>query len=88
MGISVTFNPGPTKQAVEVLFSQQKRDSNHPPLFFNGSIVLKVDDNKHLGLTLDSKLSFVNHINDKIKIAIKRSLPSNTMSYFVTRLDI
>ena len=63
----MAFNPEPTKQAVEVLFSQHKRDTNHPPLFFNGAMVLKVDAHKHLGPTLDSKLSFVNHINDKIK---------------------
>ena len=67
----MAFNPEPTKHAVEVLFSQHKLDSNHPPLFFNGSTVLKVDERKHLGLALYSKLSFVNHINDKIKIAKK-----------------
>ena len=67
----MAFNPEPTKQAVKVLFPLHKLDYNHPPLFFNGSMVLKVDAHKHLGLTLASKLIFVNHINDKIKIAKK-----------------
>ena len=67
----MAFNPEPNKQAVEVLFSQKRLDSNHPPLFFNRSMVLKVDAHKHLGLILDSKLLFVNHINEKIKLAKK-----------------
>ena len=65
------FNPEPTKQAVEVLFSQKKNNLPHPPLFFNGPIVSKVDVHKHLGLILDSKLSFVHHITEKIKISKK-----------------
>ena len=64
----VVFNSEPTKQDVEVLFSQHKRDFNHPPLLFNGSMV---DAHNYLGLALDSKLSFVDHINVNIKIAKK-----------------
>ena len=62
----MSFNPEPTKQAVEILFSQKKIKVTHPPLFFNGTIVDKVNEHKHLGLTLDSKLTFSKHINDKI----------------------
>ena len=60
------FNPDPTKQATEVLFSQKNIPVIHPPLHFNGNIVTKVDKQKHLGLILDSKLSFRSHIIDKI----------------------
>ena len=49
----MSFNPEPSKQAVEILFSQQKIKVTHPPLFFNGTIVDKVNEHKHLGLTLD-----------------------------------
>ena len=67
----MAFNPEPSKQAIEVLFSQKLKSTVHPPLFFNGSIVLKADSYKHLGLIFDSKLSFFHHINEKIKSAKK-----------------
>ena len=60
------FNPDPTKQASEVLFSCKKSSPNHPQLFFNGTVVSKVNDQKHLGLILDPGLSFVKHLNEKM----------------------
>ena len=60
------FNPDPTKQATEVLFSCKKSRPNHPQLIFNGSAVECVKEQKHLGLILDSGLSFEKHINEKI----------------------
>ena len=60
------FNPDPTKQAAEVLFSCKKSNPNHPQLIFNGTTVTKVNDQKHLGLILDSSLSFEKHLNEKI----------------------
>ena len=57
------FNPGPNKQATELLFSCNS--PNHPPLFFNGTVVPKVNEQKHLGLILDSKHSFEKDINEK-----------------------
>ena len=60
------FNPDPNKQATELLFSCKRNSPNHPSLFFNGTVVPKVTEQKHLGLILDSKLSFERHINEKI----------------------
>ena len=60
------FNPDPSKQATELLFSCKKNRQNHPPLFFNGTVVSKVNEQKHLGLILDTKLSFERHISEKI----------------------
>ena len=60
------FNPDPTKQATELLFSCKKKPPIHPPLFFNGMVVTKVNEQKHLGLILDEKLSFRSHVNEKI----------------------
>ena len=60
------FNPDPTKQASEVLFSCKKSNPNHPQLIFNGTTVTKVNDQKHLGLILDSSLSFEKHLNENI----------------------
>ena len=60
------FIPDPTKQATEVLFSCKKSNPNHPQLIFNGTIVEKVNDQKHLGLILDSSLSYEKHLNEKM----------------------
>ena len=60
------FNPDPTKQANEVIFSCKRSSPYHPQLIFNGIAAAKVNDQKHLGLILDSRLSFEKHINEKI----------------------
>ena len=67
----MSFNPDPTKQAEEILFSQKKKSPGHPPIYFNDVEVKRVSDHKHLGLTLDSKLSFAKHISEKISTARK-----------------
>ena len=66
VGSSMEFNPDPTKQATEVLFSCKKNHSNYPQLTFNGSTVVTVTEQKHLGLTLAPGLSFKKHLNEKI----------------------
>ena len=67
------FNPDPSKQATELLFSCKKKSPDHPQLFFNGTVVVKVKDQKHLGLILNTGLSFENHLNEKI-IRAKKNL--------------
>ena len=67
----MAFNPELNKQAVEIVFSQKRNKLHHPPLFFNGSVVCKFESHKHLGPTLDPKLTLINHINDKIKSTSK-----------------
>ena len=62
----MAFNPDPIKQATEVLFSVKKVSPNHPQLIFNGTVVKKVNEHKHLGLILDSGLSFKKHLDEKI----------------------
>ena len=63
------FNPDPTKQANEVLFSCKKTPPNHPPLFFNGAQVTRVNEHKHLGLILENNLSFEKHLDGKMRKA-------------------
>ena len=58
----ILLNPDPRKQAVEIIFSTKRDKIDHPPIFFNNIQVMKVDEHKHLGLTLDSRLSFISHI--------------------------
>ena len=67
----MSFNPEPNKQAVEILFTRKKKSPQHPPIFFNGVQVTRVDEHKHLGLILDPKLTFQKHIVSKTKIAPK-----------------
>ena len=66
-------NPDPTKQATEVLFSCKKTIPNHPNIMFNGTVVAKKNEQKHLGLVLDSSLSFRKHLTEKI-IKAKKNL--------------
>ena len=51
--MEMEFNPAPTKQSTEVIFSCKKSSPNHPQLIFNGTTVTKVNKQKHLGLILD-----------------------------------
>ena len=62
----MSFNPDPTKQAVEVTFSKKRSPVNHPPIFFNEAPVKNVPEQRHLGIILDSKLSFASHIQTVI----------------------
>ena len=60
------FNPDPTKQAQEVLFSRKKNTQNHPTLSINNIQVERASSRKHLGLKLDERLSFKQHIESAI----------------------
>ena len=40
-----------------------------PQIFFNGIVVAKVKEQKHLGLILEPNLSFSKHLSGKIKKA-------------------
>ena len=51
------FNPDPTKQATETLFSCEKVSPIHPQQIFNGTAIVKVNEQKHLGLILQPGLS-------------------------------
>ena len=62
----MSFNPDPQKQAVELTFSRKKIEIKHPVILFNNIPVKKVVEHKHLGIILDSKLSFSAHIKSAI----------------------
>ena len=68
----IIFNPDASKQAQEIVFSPKANASNHENVYFNNVPVIRDNIQKHLGLFLDSKLSFFDHINEKIKRATKR----------------
>ena len=58
----VNFNPDPSKQAQELLFGRKTSSKPYPSLNFNDNPVHQVQLQKHLGLFLDPKLSFDEHI--------------------------
>ena len=80
----MNFNPDLNKHA-ELLFSCKKNSPNRPSLLFNESGVRKVKEQKHLGLTLDSKVSFERHVNEKI---IKAKKGIGIIKYFSKFLPI
>ena len=59
----ISFNPDPLKQAQEVIFSRKITKTNHPTLVFNDSPVHRVALQKYLGMFLDCKLNFEEHLN-------------------------
>ena len=62
----MSFNPDPQKQAVELIFSRKRIEVDHPVVSFNDIPVKQVKEHKHLGIVLDSKVSFSAHIKSAI----------------------
>ena len=59
------FNPDPNKQAQEVIFSRKLKKVCHPPLRFNNNNnVSQASSQKRLGLTLDNRLPFDEHLTN------------------------
>ena len=65
------FNPDVSKQTQEVVFSRKGITTNHATVYFNNDPVIWENFQKHIGLFLDSKLNFSDHINEKIKKVTK-----------------
>ena len=51
----MSFNPTPSKQAQEVIFSKKRQNINHDSIYFNQKLVQQVPSQKHLGMHLDTK---------------------------------
>ena len=67
----MVFNPDPSKQAQEVIFSRKAHSPKHPDLYFNNLVVGKVKIQKHLRLNLGKKFSFKEHLKHKFAIVNK-----------------
>ena len=52
-------------------FLMQKNPSNHRDINFNNMLLKRKNIQKHLGLHLDPKLHFFEHINEKLNKAVK-----------------
>ena len=57
----LSFNPDPSKQAQEVIFSRKTKKEYHPHLVFNNN-VSEPNSQKHLGVVLDNCLFFEKHL--------------------------
>ena len=55
----MNFNSDPSKQTQET-----NQETNHNPIYFNHSSVQQVPTQKHLGMYLDTELSFQEHLNN------------------------
>ena len=61
---TMSFKPDINKQTQEVIFSSRFQKSNHLSLTFNGTSITQSEIQKHLGMFLDSKLDFKEHIEN------------------------
>ena len=75
------FNPDPNKQAQEVYFSKKSNNENSLHVTFNNAKVVNCSTHKHLGLLLDKRLNFNEHIQSKINKCYK-------MIGFIKRLSV
>ena len=73
----MSFNPDPSKQAQEVIFSLKIQKTCHLSIYFNNKSFKQVPSQKHLGLILDNKLNFqeyfkniLNKVNKTILIKL------------------
>ena len=73
----ILFNPDPSKQAQEVLFSIKKKTQIRPTISFNNIQVKRASHHKHLGILLDEKLNFKQH-KSVIK-KLRHSLPRKSL---------
>ena len=62
----MSFKPDPSKQAQEVILSRKLQKANHNQVYFNHNSLKQVPPQKHLGVYLDTKLNFQEHLNNII----------------------
>ena len=67
----MSFNPDKSEQAQEIIFSHETQKVIHPPAIFNNMPVVYSSCQNYLGIYLDEKLNFSNHIKEEISKANK-----------------
>ena len=60
----ISFILDPSKQAQQVSFSKKTKKVNHSPIISKNIAVILTTFRKHLGVILDSRLTFDNHLNN------------------------
>ena len=84
----MSFNPDVNKQAQEVIFSRKTKSNIHPPLVFNNNIVSEVNSQIYLGITLDFKLTFEEHLLNIFKKVNKTIGLSRKLQNFLPRTTL
>ena len=77
----VTMNPVKSRN---VVFSLKRNKQVHPPLFLNSNMVKDTESHTHLGLTLQSSMSWRNHI---VQVYEKASKRLNMLKFVTYKLD-
>ena len=99
--MKMSFNPDLSKQAQEVIFSPKIKKPSHPDLILNNNKVIQTTYQKYLGMLLDDKLNFGEHLKyiaNKINKSIgllhklqnllpRRSLVTIYKSFIRTHID-
>ena len=62
----MSFNPDPSKQVQELIFSRKMNKGYHPTISFNNSTGQQIYPQKRSGINLDELLTFKHQINEKI----------------------
>ena len=76
------FNADKTE---EVIFSTKRARIVHPPLTLGNDEIKRENEHKHLGMILDSKLSFQDHIRAAIQTARRGIGLVRYLSKYVSR---
>ena len=81
------FKPDPNKPAQEVLFSRKNKVQVHPTINLKNMQVEKTSYQKHLGILLDKKCNFKQHIDSVISKMNKGiSVIKKTQTFFTTEI--
>ena len=62
----MSFNPDKIEPDDAIIFSRKTKNIIYPNLYFNNVPIVKATSQKHLGINLEAKLMFNDHINEKI----------------------
>ena len=84
----MTFNLDYTKPAHQVAFSHKRSETHHPLLMINDVSIKRVSFLEHLGLILDSKLDFNEHIKTVLSKVNKMIALLQKCPHVLSRLSL
>ena len=82
------FDPDPDRPAQEVLFSRKNKVQVHPTINYNNTQIEIRSYQKHLGILLDEKLNFKQHIDSVIPKINKGISVIKKLGHFLPRKSL